>query len=221
MTNSKLKYFLRQLLRILEKIPGINLVQSVEIYGLRILMTPKVASRTIRNHLLRYHNQPLDRLDHAWYYIEYHTRKEYARNVNKSDIIVLRHPLERLHSCWKQKVDNFSNGKLFYFWYYWPLIKPKQSFEEFLYAISLIPPALCEKHFIPITWNIEDACKKATVIAIDDLDKFLEKNRIGEDLKRANVTSKTKITEEARRFFDNHLAERHSYELDLLSNIRR
>ena len=129
-----IKNLIKQILRLVEKIPGINMFQVILIDDSYYLMTPKVGTRTIRNLVLK-EGQPKI---YAWKHIQYLTSKQINKAfINKKLIIVTRDPLERLHSCWKQKIQNKNFYK--YFWQY-PQIKNNSSFIDFMTAISKIKP---------------------------------------------------------------------------------
>lgn len=199
------RWLLRNTLRLLEKIPGVNLVQTVEVGSFRFLMTPKVATRTLRDLSLSFRGLDEGDRSKAWMYVEYHTRSRYVASVSKRDVIILRSPMSRLHSCWKQKFSLVGPSKVFYFWQYWPLLYPNQSFESFLRRISILPPSLCEKHFIPALWNLQEALDKATLVAIEDLDEFLIENQLVKETTRANTTQSLKISGEAREIYLRYL----------------
>ena len=86
-----IKNLIKQILRVVEKIPGINMFQVILIDDSYYLMTPKVGTRTIRNLVLK-EGQPKI---YAWKHIQYLTSKQINKAfINKKLIIVTRDPLE-------------------------------------------------------------------------------------------------------------------------------
>lgn len=214
-----IKYLIFQSLRVLEKLPGINLVQTIDIRGYRFLMTPKVCSRTLRDVCLAENGIDTSKKNMGWKFIRYHTRKRYAETVSERDVIVVREPLKRLHSCWKQKVRESDRSFIFYFAQYWPKLKPGQSFLEFLEAISSISTAKCEKHFIPIFWEIESVTETCILVRDDQLDAFLLELGAKYDGHRSNTTSESAVAHEARYFYENRLTKRYSRDQIIYDNL--
>ena len=167
------RFFKIGILRVLEKLPGINLVQTIDIGEHRFLMTPKVCSRTLRDVCLAENGIDTSKKHMGWKFIRYHTRRGYVETISERDVIVVRDPLTRLHSCWKQKVRDSDQGLIFYFFQYWPKLKPEQSFLEFLEGVSKIATVKCEKHFIPMFWEIESVTETYILFRDDKLDDML------------------------------------------------
>lgn len=207
---SLIKYLIFQSLRVLEKLPGINLVQTIDIRGYRFLMTPKVCSRTLRDVCLAENGIDTSKKNMGWKFIRYHTRKRYAETVSGRDVIVVREPLKRLHSCWKQKVRDSDRGFNFYFAQYWPKLKSGQSFLEFLEGISKISTAKCEKHFIPMFWKIESVTETCILVRDDQLDAMLLEIGAKYDGHRSNTTTETSIARADRDFYENILSKRYA-----------
>ncbi|MDA7717835.1 hypothetical protein N8837_01100 [Pseudomonadales bacterium] len=196
---------LNNLLRGIEKIPGVNLQQVLVLGDDRFILTPKVGSRAIRNALLDMHDLCVGG---EWQYIEYHTKRSLVSLLEKQRVyIVLRDPLPRLHSCWKQKVYKFRDRSLVsYFWIYFPLIRRDMSFLSFLKAVKIIPPSLSEKHFRPVAVTVDLSHHNLVKIRLNDLNAVLRKQS------RANMTPDVEVPKECIEYFNENLAKR--YECD-------
>lgn len=217
--KSLIKYLIFQVLRILEKLPGINLVQTIDVRGYRFLLTPKVCSRTLRDICLAENGIDTSKKNMGWRFIRYHTRRRYVETVSERDVIVVREPLKRLHSCWKQKVRDADRGLTFYFFQYWPKLKPGQSFLEFLEGINKIATAKCEKHFIPMFWEIESVTETCILLRDDQLDVMLLEIGAKYDGHRSNTTKQTAIGKEDRCFYENHLINRYSLDQSIYDDL--
>ncbi|MDC1470196.1 hypothetical protein N8474_00110 [Gammaproteobacteria bacterium] len=194
----KIRFILNQFLRVFEKLPGINIQQVILVQNKKFILTPKVGTRLIRNYFLKINDLSLG---DEWNYIEYHTSKSLQSSLDTENIyIILRDPLERLHSCWKQKIYKFRDKSfLSYFWMYFPLIKRDMDFLSFLKAVKKIPPFLSEKHFRPISETVDMSHKNLIKVNIKDLNAFL--NTQG----HANITPMVKIPIDCKDYFIKNL----------------
>jgi hypothetical protein len=202
-----LKFLINQFLRVFEKIPGINLQQVLVVGDKKFILTPKVGTRLIRNHLLEINNLSRGK---EWNYIQYHTFKSLQLTLDNENIyIILRDPLDRIHSCWKQKVYKFRDESFFsYFWMYFPLIRRDMNFLSFLKAIKKIPPSFSEKHFRPVSKTVDMSHKNLIKISLEDLGILLNTKN------SANMTPKVEISKECIKYFKLNLLNR--YKNDVL-----
>lgn len=211
------KTLLKNMLRGVEKMPGINLLEIANFGEKNILMFPKVGTRSIRNTLLIYHNLGNNRAA-AWQKIDYCTKKTFQNDLNhKETFVILRSPIERLHSCWKQKISHFRDDGFFYYFQYFPLLRPNMSFLNFLEAISSLPTGMFEKHFIPIDYFLPRKSKlKYTFVPLDKLDETFSL-LLGscEKVERANATGFSTISAEELDFFTAHLLWRFARDEEL------
>lgn len=186
-------------LRVLEKIPGINFCQVSEgPNGLKFILIPKCGTRSIRNAILGHYGIPLENKWRAWSFIHYMAKVD----GNNPYTFFLRPPLERIHSCWKQKVSAERNGSIFYFWQYYPIIRPDMNFGEFLLAVSRIPAPLREKHFISVKYLINGAdIELCQFMPLMSLEAYLN-NSFGGAVSSANTTSKLEISDLDANTFD-------------------
>ncbi|WP_342075680.1 sulfotransferase family 2 domain-containing protein [Yoonia sp. SS1-5] len=208
---------MRNVTRGIEKIPGVNLVQTARFDDISILMFPKVGTRSIRNALLTYHGLGPGR-GRAWTHMHYHSRKAMRTRLNTPQtLVVLRDPLERIHSCWKQKVGRERDDKSFYFFQYYPLLKPDMDFLAFLQAIHRLPTFLYEKHFMPLNHYLSGMDDPSYSFArLDQLDtKLAEILNTTAPPQRANTTSPTAIPQDAKDYFFAHLQDRYRADIDL------
>lgn len=214
-------YKYKHVLRVIEKLPGVNFLQVAEFGSERILMFPKIGTRSIRNALLEYHDLKRDKRE-AWRSISYSTRKYFRTTLNTPHTwVILRDPLERLHSCWKQKISDERDSGMFYFAQYYPLLQPSMSFLDFLKAICRLPLWAQEKHFIPLGYFLRDLPNlRYRFIGLPDLDwklrSLLETNSRPE---RSNVTKPSSIPQEAHEFFAQRLSMRYQIDISLLSQL--
>jgi hypothetical protein len=198
--------------RVLEKIPGINLTQIM--HGpddLNFILVPKCGTRSVRDAILNYYELPLSEKWRAWSFIRY-TKKVPGKSPY---IIILRPPLERIYSCWKQKVSDERSGLIFYFWQYYPVIRPGMDFGEFIAAVSVIPVHLREKHFISLEYLIKGAdieqCKFVPLSALD----FNLNQWFGRIIPSANVTRQKGISDLDEKAFNQLLKQDYAFDLNL------
>ena len=198
-----LKFFINQFLRVFEKIPGINLQQVLVIGEKKFILTPKVGTRLIRNHFLEINNLSRGK---EWNYIQYHTFNSLKLLLDNEKIyIILRDPLDRIHSCWKQKVYKFRDASFFpYFWMYFPLIRRDMNFLSFLKAIKKISPSFSEKHFRPVSKTVDMSHKNLIKINLEDLNIILNTK------KSANITPGIEISKECSEYFKLNLSNRYT-----------
>ena len=206
---TSISFFGNLIFRLLEKMPGINFCQIL--HGpddLQFLLIPKCGTRSLRNAVLKYHDNPVTAKWRAWSYIHY-TAKIDEKNPY---VVVLRPPLERIHSCWKQKVSSERSGTIFYFWQYYPIIRPDMDFGEFLSAVAKIPAPLREKHFISLKYLINGAdINLCQFVPLASLESKLH-NWFGVVVASANKTTKTEISDVNARIFEQILGA--DYALD-------
>lgn len=197
-----MRYLINQFLRIFEKIPGINLLQVLEVDGIKFLLVPKVGTRTIRDHFLHINN--LKKGD-EWYHIKYLSPNAFKKYLKYNHItIVTRDPLKRLHSCWKQKIYKDRDSSLLpYFWMYFPLIRNDMSFYNFLRSVKKISPFFSEKHFRPIFNKIDKNNSNIKLIKLEDLNNYL-----GIKSKK-NATRSIIISELEKKYFYKNLSHRY------------
>jgi hypothetical protein len=180
-------------------------------------MFPKVGTRSIRNAVLEFHGLGRD-ASRAWEQISYITRRGFVRRHNRPETtVVLRDPLDRLHSCWKQKVSSQRDAGRFYFFQYYPLLRPDMAFTDFLEAVARIPVALREKHVIPLGHFLEPVADlRVTFVPIDDLGALLA-DILGrqEPVARANITAGDGIADEARDIFEQRLIDQYRWDREV------
>lgn len=184
-------------------------------------MFPKIGTRSIRDALLIHYGFE-DSKREAWRGISYCTRRQFRTTLNTPNTcIILRDPLERLHSCWKQKISSERDPGLFYFIQYYPLLHPGMSFLAFLKAISKLPVWAHEKHFIPLTYFLNDMNNmRYSFIETKDLDwKLSTLLRNDARPKRSNTTKQSPISNEAYQFFESHLRGRYELDITLLGQL--
>lgn len=208
------KYYMNQALRIIEKIPGINLQQVINVKGKYFLIIPKNGTRSIRDGFLKERNLSFG---DEWCFINFYSKRKLGMFLEGKDVVlVLRHPLERLQSCWKQKLGPYrDNNFLSYFFMYFPYLKRDMTFDQFLLTISKIPASLCEKHFRPIDVTIPLKSKSLKMIHLSDLDDILELK------KRSNVTAKIKISDTQKKIFNDRLYKRFKSEIEIYESLGR
>jgi hypothetical protein len=153
-----MNFYIKQLLRILEKIPGLCLLQVANFGDVKILMLPKIGTRSIRNSLIRFHYGSATNISksHAWHHITYHTRKSLNNELKSNEgkiLVFLREPDKRIASCWRQKIS-VPESVIPYFIFYFPYLYPRMSYLKFVDRILKIPVPLMEKHFIPVSYLI-------------------------------------------------------------------
>lgn len=185
--------FLKHTLRLVEKIPGVCLLQVADFGDTKILLLPKVGTRSIRDALLAKHYSGLEgvKKTHAWNYISYYTREGLKHEINGKKIklvVFVRDPKSRIVSCWRQKVSN-PEGIVPYFLFYFPYLYPTMSLSKFIARILRIPVPLMEKHFMPISYMIAKLDHTQLEFRpIEDLDDTLASLVTECQLTRANST---------------------------------
>jgi len=121
----------------IQKIPGLNIVQYLNLRNIVFIVNPKVASSSIifsmvKDYLGKDNISIKDFYDH----ILYASRKKISKKCLYSsfNFAITRDPFSRLYSCYKQKVllDDAPRITKNYFFQYYPLLKNEQSFEEFV-----------------------------------------------------------------------------------------
>lgn len=199
----KIKFLKNNFLRVIEKLPGINLQQVLKVHGKFFLIVPKNGTRTIRNAFLKEYSLSLN---DEWHYITFHTKKSLINLLNSEELVlVTRDPLLRLQSCWKQKIGQSRDQTfLSYFFLYYPFLKRDMSFNGFLKAISKIPPVLSEKHFRPIKITVPIDNKNIVKVPIKQLNNFLDIS----SKEVANKTKKIEISQQQREIFNELLLNR-------------
>lgn len=188
-----MNYFFKQILRIVEKIPGVCLLQVADFGDIKILLLPKVGTRSIRDALLAKHYPSLQgvKKTHAWNYISYYTREGLNREIigkNIKLIVFVRDPGSRIASCWRQKIFK-PEGVVPYFLFYYPYLYPTMTFSRFITRILRIPVPFMEKHFMPISYMIAKLDHtQLDFRPIEDLDDTLATLVTESQLTRANAT---------------------------------
>ena len=199
------RYVINQFLRLVEKLPFVNLNQTLRLHGKIYVLVPKAGTRTIRDEFL---NHRALKKGEEWRYIHYVTRAQ-LRKMSKSNTVcvVLRDPLESLHSCWKQKILSQYADKdtFFYFWNYFPFIRRDMSFLAFLKVIRWLPSVMCEKHFRPLSVTVDLKGSDIHFIHLHELSSHLNRNEI---VKISNATEKTIIPQDCVAYFNNNLRHR-------------
>lgn len=186
-------YYFKQFLRIFEKIPGVCLLQVADFGEYKILLLPKVGTRSIRDALIlkHYPNSEVIKSSRAWKHINYYTRSGLGREINGTNtnlIVFLREPAKRIESCWRQKIFN-PEGLFPYFIFYFPYLYPRMPYSKFVTRILKIPAPFMEKHFLPISYVIEKLeLERLDFKGIEELDDTLSKIIMRNDLRRANTT---------------------------------
>ena len=199
------RYYINTILRVVEKIPGVNLQQVLRVNGRLFLIVPKNGTRSIRNSFLKEKGLSIG---DEWCFMEYHTRRSLARILSEEEIIlVIRDPLRRIQSCWKQKLGSSRDiRRLPYFFLYYPYIKGGVSFEVFMEKISRIPAWLCEKHFRPIQVTVPVNHDNLIRVPISALSGLLNSKDV------ANSTSDISITANQKKIFFEKLQDRFNWE---------
>lgn len=214
-------FLFKNVLRGVEKVPGMNLLQVAHFRDKNFLMFPKIGTRSIRDSLLAFESLGDDRLK-AWHSMSYVTKKEFLSTYNTYDtIVVLRDPLERLYSCWKQKISVQRDEGFFYFFQYYPLLRPDMDFLSFLKAINMLTTVLYEKHFIPMDYYLgRKSDLKYRFIHLDELDRCLaEILGSNKPVARANVTKSISVPTEAKVFFNENLAKVYAFDSAKLQSL--
>ena len=140
---------------LLQKIPGICLYQLVMLNeNCVIVMVPKCGTRSIRDALLHvkfgkknqcFNAMKKNMMTAPFYkFVTLSKVKKIAQT--KSVYVVHREWDERLKSCWRQKIE--MQESYFYFWQYYPLLRPGMSFSSFEKRVKSIPEHFREKHFM-------------------------------------------------------------------------
>lgn len=195
-------------LRIVEKLPGVNLQQAFIYEDCVYVIIPKCGTRTIRDHIMN-----IDKCSKAEAnrFLEYVNNSKLKKLSNSKDIyLYTRHPLERLISCWKQKITSERDKGPFYYFQYYPLLKPNMSFYEFLCAVHKIPPLFSEKHFRPISITVDQRAISSSIKPLKKLDKYLN---ILSKKNRSNTTKKYHPSELEIDFYEKKLSSRFQKDL--------
>jgi hypothetical protein len=209
----------KNIFRLLQKLPGVTFIEIVRIAERPVVLYPKVGSRTLRNALMTANN--------------YNTLKQARQNTNfyrpqavnqdtfgVKPLIFIRDPLERLHSTWKQKITVERDMGYFYFWNYYPILRPNMSFEDFLSALTRIPLWYTDKHVMSVEQYLggKEKLRFFEILNIDQISHFVEK-KINVYEQPANTTSKQiQISSTAYNFFQDNLADRYEVERKLMEN---
>lgn len=186
-------YYLKQFLRLFEKIPGVCLLQVADFGEYKILLLPKVGTRSIRDALILNHYPNSEDIirSRAWDHINYYTRRGLGRKLNDTNtklIVFLREPEKRIESCWRQKISN-PEGIFPYFLFYFPYLYPRMPYSKFVTRILKIPAPFMEKHFMPISYVIRKLERSQLDFkGLEELDDTLSKIIMRNDLSRANTT---------------------------------
>ena len=210
-----LRIISNQFLRGFEKIPGINLLQVAQINNKNILMFPKVGTRTIRDTILKTNKLKMN--NQAWRHIRYVSRNNFRTKYNNENTFIpLRHPLDRLFSCWKQKISSQRDNGIFYFFNYYPLLKKDMSFIDFLRAIKRIHIKYHEKHFIPLGHFIGELEEmNYSFFSISDLNKTLSGFSGSEIKKKSNTTKSRTISRKEKEYYFLNLSNFYKLDEDL------
>ena len=195
--KSSFLFIINNILRIVEKIPGINLNQIIFIDDSIIVLTPKAGTRTIRNAVLKKYNL---RRPYEWTKFRYVSRKGLSKLTKKYKTYIVYRDFEaRLRSCWKQKISSQRDSGLFYFWNYFPLLYPDMEYLDFCKKIQKIPDFLREKHFRSYFSSIDFNNSNIFWIEIDKLDAFIEDMfyfsvpAANKTFKKGNLVNKEKV----------------------------
>lgn len=203
----------KNIFRLLQKLPCVNFIEIVRIADHPVVLYPKVGSRTLRNALMAANNYTtLSQARQNTYF--YRPRTINQDTFDIKPLIFIRDPLERLHSTWKQKITSERDTGYFYFWNYYPLLRPNMSFENFLTAISKIPLQYNDKHLMSVEQYLggKDKLKFFDIQSITKLSYFIE-SKINSSEPQANTTSKKiPISDRAYHIFQKNLS--HRYELE-------
>lgn len=203
MKLGQIKIIRRQILRVIEKLPGVNLYQVLVYNGTYYLLTPKIGTRSLRD-LVRQEKSKY----YAWKYIEYYTPRQILHKFSKEKLVVItRDPLDRLHSCWKQKVRQ----QVFpgYFWQYFPLLRPGMSFLDFLKALKKISPGLSEKHFRPQFYGLNIESLTIELVPLSYLSNYLRKQYPGREIYESNRTGGVEFGLAESKYFRENLLEKY------------
>lgn len=175
----------------LEKIPSVNFIHVAKFKDFSVIMTPKIGTRTIRDALIHEYGIKGDitqKRRRVKKYIHVYTKSSflgYLQNKEEVCYLITRSPYDRFRSCWKQKLlepeINYP-----YFIFYYPYIRPRMPLRRFIDIVSLIPIRLCEKHFTPQSYYI-DNIEKLQCISLSMLDQLF-KMKLGKAITRANET---------------------------------
>ena len=138
--------------RSLNKVPGIHYFHIVN-FGdnYTYVVNPKVMSTAVIEAINIDFFQEIPSRNSSGI-VEYITRRELIElSKNRKLVSIVRDPVERLVSCYVQKIvmpDSVFRPFGNYFFQYWPVIKPKMTFPEFADAVCTIPDKFSEKHFM-------------------------------------------------------------------------
>lgn len=208
------------IIRGVEKIPGINLLQILKINDKNFLMFPKTGTRTIRDTFLTQHN--LSKNSDAWSHINYISKNSFQTIFNNpKTLIPLRHPLDRLHSCWKQKISSQRDKGLFYFFQYYPMIRPEMSFLDFMKVLETLPQFIFEKHFIPLSYFLSnDAHHKYSFFDIKLLNQKLSNETGIEKINKSNSTQILVPSDTETNFYEDNLKHVYRGDEDLFTQYK-
>ncbi len=143
----------KNLYRGLQKLPGVNIAQYLNLNNNLFVVNPKVASSSVifsmvKDYIKNYHVSAKEFYAHVSFSSKFKLKK--ISKKTSFNFAITRDPFSRLYSCYKQKVllDDEPRLTKNYFFLYYPLIKNKQNFNDFVRAVCLIPDSLSEKHFM-------------------------------------------------------------------------
>ena len=207
---------INQILRLFEKLPLVNLNQVIFVRGRYVVLAPKCGSRSIRDIWLA---ETGNQKGAEWGYIRYVSKRSLSELASQDDVcIFVRHPLSRLHSCWKQKVTFRRDKGLFYFFMYFPLLRPDMSFLDFITALARIPAPLSEKHFRPLSQTVD--VQDANIKWFDISEISFQLNGAVECGPRSNTTEEIELSENEEACFYRLLRQRFDEDLAVYSRCR-
>jgi hypothetical protein len=173
-----MSYYIYIFFTLLQKIPGITLYQLVMLNdNCVIVMVPKCGTRSIRDALLhvklgkknQYLSASKKNLITAPFYKFVTLSKLKKIAQTKSVYVIHREWNDRIKSCWRQKIDR--QESYFYFWQYYPFLRPGMSFSSFEKRVKSMPERFREKHFMSYAdlYSIPELKR----IDLGSLDNFL------------------------------------------------
>lgn len=217
----------KTLFRGIQKVPGIHLVEFVQFENFLVVINPKVASRSIINEKILISGGDSSSHGQISNHTEYMSRTQFVEFSNGKRVFAfVRDPIQRIVSCWRQKVslpDNCFRLGGQYFVTYYPFIRAGMSLEHFIRSISSIPDWMSEKHFMSQSRLLMvDYVKYDALFALDRFgDAVQHLCRLDERLsfnKISNVTDSREFAEKLPPDIINLITKRYRDDFLLFNN---
>jgi len=133
------------------KMPDPNNIILPE-YKLAIMCVPKNANTALKWSLIRTFDLSANDKPHSPDLFQYVSKEYILDQKSWMKFAVIRHPVNRVVSCWKEKVTN--REELFSGFKKHKGIKLNQSFEQFVDIICKIPDKKADLHFRSQYWHL-------------------------------------------------------------------